>query len=214
MKRIYTILILVMLAGCAFAQEYYDYDVPPGYDAYYDYDHKVFKRKVVYCDEDYMDLWNGHSVRIINGYAYIYNSSNRQVITGKNIRLLSDGCYIVNNNGDTWSLYEPDGSYTGLWGKSIKVFWNGEYLVEVNNTWSLYDKNYKYTGIYTRGDIELCWNGYYIYDSGNGQYRVVDDDYKYIGVWGDKITLMHNGNFKVIIGSYTYIYDKNGRRLD
>ncbi len=205
---------MVLSASSVFAQEYYDYYVPPGYNAYYDYDHKVLQRKAVSCDEDYMDLWNGHSVRIINGYVYINDKNNSRVLYGKNVELLPSGDYLVNFGDDVWKLYDDEGDYSGLWGYNAKAMWNGTYQIYIGGVWKLYDSRYNYMGIYSTSKIELCWNGYYIYEVGKGQYRVADSDGDYIGVWGNDITLMHNGNFKVKIGGNCYYYDKKGNRVN
>ena len=216
MKRYFTILVLtfVLSASSLFAQEYYDYYVPPGYYAYYDYDHKVLQREVVYCNEDYMDLWNGHSVRMINGYSYIYDESNTRIIYGKYVNLVSTGNYLVNYGDDVWKLYDSEGDYTGVWGYDFNTFWNGCYQVYIGGVWKLYDKQNSYMGLYSQSKMELCWNGCYIYDVGNGQYRVADSDGDYIGVWGDEIKLMHNGNFRTTKGNYYYYYDKKGNRVN
>lgn len=215
MKRLVTFLMLALLlpANGLFAQEYYDYYVPPGYNAHYDYDHQVLQRKMIYCDEDYMDLWNGNYVRIINGYAYIYNQNNSRILYGKDVRLVSSGCYWVNYGDDIWKLYDADGDYTGLWGYDFITLWNGNYEIYVGGYWKLHDSNYNYMGVYSSESIELCWNGYYIYKVGYSQYRVVDEDGDYVGIWGDKISLMHNGNFRAISGNTSYIYDKRGDRV-
>ena len=162
------------------------------------------------CTEEWQELWNGCHVRLISGEVNIYDRNNYRITWGDEIMLLPSGYYKV-RRGDTWRIYEQDGDWTSLFGDEILVWWNGTYCIRKAGLWRVYDSNGDWLGSVNSWDyIELLWNGCYLYKSA-GNYFVADEKGERIfNIWGDEVTLMDNGLFRVRRGSWIHYYDIKG----
>jgi len=99
--------------------------------------------------------------------------------------VLQNGCTIIlKSTGDYW-LYDVDGNYTGVNGKTITLLSNGCYtaLKSTGDYW-LYDATFKYTGVNGK-TITLLSNGNYCATKSGGKYWIYNSRFEYTGMNGD-----------------------------
>ncbi len=194
-------LALICFAAPASAQTYYDED----YDFLYDYDHRIVVRKPVACTQDYQDLWNGDYVRLSGSTVYIYRGSSRFTY-GESVWLMHNGQYIVSSGGYKY-LLDENGRRSRVYGREIRMFWNGVCQAYSGSYWQLYTSDGDRLGnIYSYEPIKIYWNGTYCYKSGS-YYEIADErGYRISGAYSDKEPiLLNSGDYRVWRGSYAKI---------
>jgi hypothetical protein len=203
MKRICSFFLLLMACMSMQAQ----YVVSDKYDLWFeDTDHEVTTRKAEYCTEHYQDLRNGCQVRLSGRTVYIYRNGY-SILYGDEINLLYNGYYRV-RRGNTWYLADEDGDLVnGIYGKTIYYFPFGYVTFQRSSGyWDIYHCSGRKVECYSNESPFIFWNGCFLIKQGRYWYAVDRDGDKIDGVYGDEVTLLNNGSWKCVRGSYvTYI---------
>lgn len=203
MKRIG--LFIVTLLACATMQA--QYVVNDKYDLWFeDSGHEVTTRKVVFCTDNYQDLWNGCYVKNSGNRIYIYRGSY-SILYGDEINLLYNGYYRV-RRGNTWYLADEDGDLvSGIYGKDIYYCPFGYVTLQRSSGyWDIYHCSGRKVECYSQESPYIFWNGCFLIKQGEYWYAVDSDGDKIDGVYGDDVSLLNDGRWKCVRGSYvTYI---------
>lgn len=203
MKRIS--FLIVALIACISLQA--QYVVNDKYDLWFeDTGYEVTTRKSIRCTDNYQDLWNGCVVRLSGSRTYIYRN-NSSILYGDEINLLYNGYYRV-KRGNTWYLADEDGDLVdGIYGKDIYYFPFGYVTFQRSSGyWDIYHCSGRKVECYSESSPMMVRNGYFLIKQGKYWYAVDTDGDKVDGVYGDEVTLLNNGRWKCVRGSYvTYI---------
>ena len=198
MKRFGFLVGMVMMV-CTGMQAQYAYN--SNYDVWFEgTDNEMTTRKIVWCEEDYQDLWNGCYVRLTNNRIYVKDGSST-VVYGDQIGLLYNGCYKV-KNGNTWYLYDRNGDkVSGVYGEEILYYpFNYVACKKGQDLWYVYRCNGEKLSFYSNVSPWICSNECWIVQQGSKQYGIGRDGYKVSGVYGDDVS-MNNGRWKCVNGS-------------
>ena len=199
MKRFYSFFLALMTCLGMQAQ----YVVNDKYDLWFeDTDHEVTTRKAEYCTEHYQDLRNGCQVRLSGRTVYIYRNGY-SILYGDEINLLYNGYYRV-RRGNTWYLADEDGDLvSGIYGKTIYYFPFG-YVTSQRSSgyWDIYHCSGRKVECYSNESPFMFWNGFFLIKQGRYWYAVDRDGDKIDGVYGDEVTLLNDGRWKCVRGSY------------
>ena len=204
MKRIFYIVFLALTA-CLTMQAQYAYN--DHYNVWFEgTDSEMATRKIVWCTENYQDLWNGTYVRLTNGRVYVKDGSST-VVYGDEIGLLYNGCYKV-RNGNTWYLYDADGDKVGgVYGEEILYYpFNYVACKKGRNLWYVYRCNGEKLSFYSEVSPWICSNECWIVQQGSRQYGIDQNGNKISGVYGDDVSLV-NGRWKCVNGNYVRYID-------
>ena len=204
MKRIFYIVFFALTA-CLTMQAQYAYN--DHYNVWFEgTDSEMATRKIVWCTENYQDLWNGNYVRITNGRVYVKDGSST-VVYGDEIGLLYNGCYKV-RNGNTWYLYDADGDKVGgVYGEEILYYpFNYVACKKGRNLWYVYRCNGEKLSFYSEVSPWICSNECWIVQQGSRQYGIDQNGNKISGVYGDDVSLV-NGRWKCVNGNYVRYID-------
>ena len=203
MKRFYLFIVALLAAVSMSAQ----YVVSDKYDLWFeDTGYEVTTRKSVGCFENYQDLWNGGVVRTSGNRVYIYRN-NSSILYGDQINLLYNGYYRV-RRGNTWYLADEDGDLvSGIYGEDLLYYPFGYVAVlRSSGYWDIFHCSGRKVDCYSNESPYIFWNGYFLIKQGTYWYAVDSDGDKVSGVYGDQVTLLNDGRWKCIRGSYvTYI---------
>ena len=203
MKRLFSFLMALMAAVTMQAQ----YVVSDKYDQWFeDTGYEVTTRKPVACEENYQDLWNGCYVKLSGRTVHIYRGSS-YFLYGDEINLLYNGYYRVKRSG-TWYLADEDGELvSGIYGKNIYYYPFGYVTVQRSaGYWDIYHCSGRKLDCYSEEAPYIFRNGCFLIKQGQYWYAVDSDGDKIDGVYGDSVTLLNNGSWKCVRGSYvTYI---------
>ena len=203
MKKLYTILLALVASVTLQAQ----YVVSDKYDLWFeDTGHEVTTRKAVGCNEDYQDLWNGCYVRLSGRTTYVYRNGY-SILYGDEISLLYNGYYKVRRGG-TWYIADEDGDLiSGIYGKEILYYpWGYVTVLRSSGYWDIYHCNGSKVECYSQETPYMFYNGCFLVKQGRYWYAVDDTGRKIDGVYGDEVSLLNNGRWKCVRGSYvTYI---------
>ena len=208
MKRALILLFLPLFLLLTAAETLWgQYVVSDKYDLWFeDSGNEVTTRKPEFCTEDYQDLRNGCTVRIRNGRVYIY-SGGYSILYGDEINLLYNGYYRVKRNG-TWYLCDPDGdTVSGIYGKQILYYPWGYVAVERSSGyWDVYHCSGKKLDFYSYESPYIYSNGCWAVRHSSYWYAYDSDGDQITGVYGDSLTLLNDGRWKCVRGSYvTYV---------
>ncbi len=183
------------------------YVVSDKYDLWFeDSGYEVTTRKSVACTDNYQDLWNGCYVKTSGRTIYIYRGGS-SILYGDEINLLYNGYYRV-RRGKTWHLADENGNLVdGIYGKQIYYFPFGYVTFQRSSGyWDIYHCSGRKVECYSNESPYMFWNGYFLIKQGKYWYAVDTDGDKLDGVYGDEVTLLNNGTWKCVRGSYvTYI---------
>ena len=199
MKRVYTFIVTLLTALTMSAQ----YVVSDKYDLWFeDTGHEVTTRKSVGCFDNYQDLWNGCYVKTSGRTIYIYRGGS-SILYGEQINLLYNGYYRV-RKGNTWHLADENGNLvSGIYGKDLYYYPFGYVAVQRNaGYWDIYHCSGRKVECYSNESPYIFWNGYFLIKQGTYWYAVDDDGNKIDGVYGDQVTLLNDGSWKCVRGSY------------
>ena len=199
MKRI-IILLILLLAGTGLNAQYV---VSDRYDLWFeDSGHEVTTRKSILCSEDYQDLWNGCYVKTSGRTIYVYRGGS-SILYGEQINLLYNGYYRV-RRGNTWYLADENGNLvSGIYGKDLYYYPFGYVAVQRNSGyWDIFHCSGRKVECYSNESPYIFWNGYFLIKQGTYWYAVDDDGNKIDGVYGDQVTLLNDGSWKCVRGSY------------
>ena len=203
MKRFYSFIVALLAALSMSAQ----YVVSDKYDLWFeDTGHGVTTRKSVGCFENYQDLWNGCYVKTSGSRVYVYRGSS-SILYGDDINLLYNGYYRV-KRGNTWYLADEDGDLvSGIYGKDMRYYPFGYVAVQRSSGyWDIFHCSGRKVECYSYESPYIFWNGCFLIKQGKYWYAVDGDGDKIDGVYGDSVTLLDNGSWKCVRGSYvTYI---------
>lgn len=203
MKRFYTCILALIACVSIQAQ----YVVSDKYDLWFeDTDHELTTRKSVACYDNYQDLWNGCMVKTSGQRIYIYRN-NSSILYGDQINLLYNGYYRV-RRGNTWYLADEDGDLVdGIYGKDMYYYPFGYVAVlRSSGYWDIFHCSGRKVNCYSNESPYIFWNGCFLIKQGTYWYAVDADGNKLDGVYGDQVTLLNNGSWKCVRGSYvTYI---------
>ena len=197
MKRFYLFLVSLITSVTMSAQYVYN----SNYDVWFEgTSSEMTTRKIVWCEEDYQDLWNGCYVRLTNGRVYVKEGSST-VVYGDQVGLLYNGCYKV-KYGNTWYLYDADGDkVSGVYGEEILYYpFNYVACKKGSSLWYVYRCNGEKLSFYSDVSPWICSNECWIVQQGSKQYGIGRDGYKVSGVYGDDVS-MTNGRWKCVNGS-------------
>lgn len=201
------ILLTVFLTLTVNVLSFGQYVVSDKYDLWFeDTGYEVTTRKPVSCNENYQDLWNGCYVRLSGNKTYIYRDSY-SILYGDEIDLLYNGYYRVRRSG-TWYLANEDGDLvSGIYGKNIYYYPFGYVTVQRSSGyWDIYHCSGRKVDCYSQENPCIFRNGYFLVKQGSYWYAVDEDGDKVSGVYGDQVTLLNNGSWKCVRGSYvTYV---------
>ena len=179
------------------------YVVSDKYDLWFeDSGHEVTTRKSVGCFDNYQDLWNGCYVKTSGRTVYIYRN-NSSILYGDEINLLYNGYYRV-RRGNTWYLADEDGDLvSGIYGKAIYYFPFGYVTLQRNaGYWDIFHCSGRKVECYSNESPFMFWHGSFLIKQGTYWYAVDDDGNKIDGVYGDQVTLLNDGSWKCVRGSY------------
>ena len=203
MKRLY--LFIVTVIACISMQA--QYVVSDKYDLWFeDTGHEVTTRKSVGCFDNYQDLWNGCYVKNSGSRIYIYRGGY-SILYGDQINLLYNGYYRVRRD-NTWYLADEDGDLvSGIYGKDMYYYPFGYVAVQRSSGyWDIYHCSGRKVDCYSYEAPYIYWNGCFLIKQGSYWYAVDSDGDKISGVYGDQVSLLNNGSWKCVRGSYvTYI---------
>ena len=206
MKKILFFCIVLITSISMRAQ----YVVSDKYDLWFeDTDHEMTTRKSVQCTDNYQDLWNGCTVRIIGKKVYIYRGGN-SILYGDDINLLYNGYYRVKRSG-TWYLSDPDGDIVdGIYGKQILYYpWGYVTIQRSAGYYDVYHCSGRKVDFYSEESPYIFWNGCWLIKQGRYWYACDKDGRKIDGVYGDQVTLLNDGRWKCVQGSYVSYKDGN-----
>ena len=179
------------------------YVVSDKYDLWFeDTGYEVTTRKSVGCFENYQDLWNGCMVKTSGNRVYIYRN-NSSILYGDQINLLYNGYYRVRRD-DTWYLADEDGDLvSGIYGKDLLYYPFGYVAVQRSSGyWDIFHCSGRKVDCYSNESPYIFWNGCFLIKQGTYWYAVDDDGNKIDGVYGDQVTLLNDGSWKCVRGSY------------
>lgn len=199
MKRFYSFFLALMACMGMQAQ----YVVNDKYDLWFeDSGHEVTTRKAEYCTEHYQDLRNGCQVRLSGRTVYIYRNGY-SILYGDEINLLYNGYYRV-RRGKTWYLADEDGDLVnGIYGNTIYYFPFGYVTFQRSSGyWDIYHCSGRKVECYSDESPFMFWNGFFLIKQGRYWYAVDRDGDKIDGVYGDEVTLLNDGRWKCVRGSY------------
>lgn len=206
MKRFF-LIVCIAFAGYLAAQAQYAYN--SNYTVWFEgTEDEMATRKTVWCTENYQDLWNGCHVRISNGGRVYVKDGSSTVVYGNEIGLLYNGYYKV-RNGNTWYLYDAEGSkVSGVYGSEILYYpFNYVACEKGRNLWYIYRCNGEKLGFYSDVSPWICSNECWIVQQGSKQYGIDRNGDKISGVYGDDVSLV-NGRWNCVNGtSVRYIDD-------
>ena len=137
---------------------------------------------------------------------YVYRGGS-SILYGEQINLLYNGYYRV-RRGNTWYLADENGNLvSGIYGKDLYYYPFGYVAVQRNSGyWDIFHCSGRKVECYSNESPYIFWNGYFLIKQGTYWYAVDDDGNKIDGVYGDKVTLLNDGSWKCVRGSYvTYI---------
>ena len=169
--------------------------------------HELTTRKSVDCTDNYQDLWNGYMVKTSGQRIYIYRN-NSSILYGDQINLLYNGYYRV-RRGNTWYLADEDGDLvSGIYGKEIYYYPFGYISVQRSSGyWDIFHCSGRKVDCYSVEDPYIFWNGCFLIKQGKYWYAVDADGNKLDGVYGDQVSLLNNGSWKCVRGSYVSYVD-------
>ena len=149
-----------------------------------------------YVVSDKYDLWfedTGHEV-----------TTRKSVDCTDNYQDLWNGCY-VKTSGSRIYIYRNNSS--GIYGKHIYYFPFGYVTLQRGSGyWDIYHCSGRKVDCYSDECPFMFWNGCFLIKQGKYWYAVDGDGDKIDGVYGDEVTLLNNGSWKCVRGSYvTYI---------
>lgn len=203
MKRIYSFILALMAYLTMQAQ----YVVSDRYDLWFeDSGYEVTTRKSVACTDNYQDLWNGCYVRTSGRTIYVYRNGS-SILYGDEINLLYNGYYRVRRSS-TWYLADEDGDLvSGIYGKQILYMPFGYVTVQRNSgSWDIFHCSGRKVECYSQESPYIFRNGYFLIKQGSYWYAVDDTGRKLDGVYGDDVSLLNDGRWKCVRGTYvTYI---------
>ena len=204
MKRVYSFLVALMACMSMQAQ----YVVSDKYDLWFeDTGHEVTTRKSIQCTDNYQDLWNGCYVKTSGRTIYIYRDGY-SILYGDEINLLSNGYYRV-RRGNTWYLADENGDLVnGIYTNNVIYYFPFGYVTFQRSSgyWDIYHCSGRKVECYSNESPYMFWNGYFLIKQGKYWYAVDRDGDKLDGVYGDSVTLLNDGSWKCVRGSYvTYI---------
>ena len=183
------------------------YVVSDRYDLWFeDSGYEVTTRKSVACVDNYQDLWNGCYVRTSGRTIYVYRNGS-SILYGDEINLLYNGYYRVRRSS-TWYLADEDGDLvSGIYGKQILYMPFGYVTVQRNSGhWDIFHCSGRKVECYSQESPYIFRNGYFLIKQGSYWYAVDDTGRKLDGVYGDDVSLLNDGRWKCVRGSYvTYI---------
>ena len=197
--RILTLLIALLASASMNAQ----YIVSDKYDLWFeDSGNEVTTRKPEWCTENYQDLRNGCTVRINSNRVYIYYNGN-SFLYGDEINLLYNGYYRVKRSG-TWYLADPDGDLvSGIYGKQIYYYpWGYVSVQRSSGYWDVYHSSGRKLDFYSDESPLIYSNGCWGVRHGKYWYAYDEDGNQISGVYGDQMTLLNDGRWKCVRGSY------------
>lgn len=166
--------------------------------------------RLVYCTDDWQELWNGRHVRLQGGKVRICKRDGDILLRGDEVILTNNGEYLV-RNGNDWRVYDEDGDRTSIHGDEILSWRNGFYCVHQGSTWRVYDsEGSRLSTVWSNQYIEQLWNGCFLYQRDN-RFSVADrHGDRIFNVWGEDIYLMENGLFRCSKNGRYYYYDIDG----
>lgn len=197
--RIFTLLIALMASASMNAQ----YVVSDKYDLWFeDSGNEVTTRKPEWCTENYQDLRNGCTVRINSNRVYIYYNGS-SFLYGDEINLLYNGYYRVKRSG-TWYLADPDGDLvSGIYGEQIYYYpWGYVTVQRSSGYWDVYHCSGRKLDFYSDESPLIYSNGCWGVRHGKYWYAYDEDGNQISGVYGDQMTLLNDGRWKCVRGSY------------
>lgn len=197
--RILTLLIALLASASMNAQ----YVVSDKYDLWFeDSGNEVTTRKPEWCTENYQDLRNGCTVRINSNRVYIYYNGS-SFLYGDEINLLYNGYYRVKRSG-TWYLADPDGDLvSGIYGKQIYYYpWGYVTVQRSSGYWDVYHCSGRKLDFYSDESPLIYSNGCWGVRHGKYWYAYDEDGNQISGVYGDQMTLLNDGRWKCVRGSY------------
>ena len=197
--RIFTLLIALMASASMNAQ----YVVSDKYDLWFeDSNNEVTTRKPEWCTENYQDLRNGCTVRINSNRVYIYYDGS-SFLYGDEINLLYNGYYRVKRSG-TWYLADPDGDLvSGIYGEQIYYYpWGYVTVQRSSGYWDVYHCSGRKLDFYSDESPLIYSNGCWGVRHGKYWYAYDEDGNQISGVYGDQMTLLNDGRWKCVRGSY------------
>ena len=204
MKRL-IICLCALVASVALKAQYV---VSDKYNLWFeDTGNEVITRKAVFCEENYQDLWNGCTVRIINNRVYIY-SNGYSILYGDEINLLYNGYYRV-KRGRTWYLCDEDGdTVSGIYGNEILYYpWGYVAVRRSSGYWDVYHSSGRKVDFYSNESPLIFYNGCWGVRHGKYWYVYDSDGRQLDGVYGDSITLLNDGRWKCVRGNYVSYVD-------
>lgn len=197
--RILTLLIALLASASMNAQ----YVVSDKYDLWFeDSGNEVTTRKPGWCTENYQDLRNGCTVRINSNRVYIYYNGS-SFLYGDEINLLYNGYYRVKRSG-TWYLADPDGDLvSGIYGEQIYYYpWGYVTVQRSSGYWDVYHCSGRKLDFYSDESPLIYSNGCWGVRHGKYWYAYDEDGNQISGVYGDQMTLLNDGRWKCVRGSY------------
>lgn len=197
--RILTLLIALLASASMNAQ----YVVSDKYDLWFeDSGNEVTTRKPEWCTENYQDLRNGCTVRINGNRVYIYYNGS-SFLYGDEINLLYNGYYRVKRSG-TWYLADPDGDLvSGIYGEQIYYYpWGYVTVQRSSGYWDVYHCSGRKLDFYSDESPLIYSNGCWGVRHGKYWYAYDEDGNQISGVYGDQMTLLNDGRWKCVRGSY------------
>ncbi len=202
--RILTLLIALLASASMNAQ----YVVSDKYDLWFeDSGNEVTTRKPEWCTENYQDLRNGCTVRINSNRVYIYYNGS-SFLYGDEINLLYNGYYRVKRSG-TWYLADPDGDLvSGIYGEQIYYYpWGYVTVQRSSGYWDVYHCSGRKLDFYSDESPLIYSNGCWGVRHGKYWYAYDEDGNQISGVYGDQMTLLNDGRWKCVRGSYVSYVD-------
>ena len=197
--RILTLLIALLASASMNAQ----YVVSDKYVFWFeDSGNEVTTRKPAWCSENYQDLRNGCTVRINSNRVYIYCNGS-SFLYGDEINLLYNGYYRVKRSG-TWYLADPDGDLvSGIYGEQIYYYpWGYVTVQRSSGYWDVYHCSGRKLDFYSDESPLIYSNGCWGVRHGKYWYAYDEDGNQISGVYGDQMTLLNDGRWKCVRGSY------------
>lgn len=202
--KLFTLLIALLASASMNAQ----YVVSDKYDLWFeDSGNEVTTRKPEWCTENYQDLRNGCTVRINSNRVYIYYNGS-SFLYGDEINLLHNGYYRVKRSG-TWYLADPDGDLvSGIYGKQIYYYpWGYVTVQRSSGYWDVYHCSGRKLDFYSDESPLIYSNGCWGVRHGKYWYAYDEDGNQISGVYGDQMTLLNDGRWKCVRGSYVSYVD-------
>lgn len=197
--QFYIVIAALMMCATMSAQ----YVVSDKYNLWFeDSGYEVTTRKPVSCEENYQDLWNGCYVRFSGKRVYIYRNGS-SILYGDEINLLYNGYYRV-RRGNTWYLADPDGDLvSGIYGQNIYYCpWGYVTVQRSSGYWDIYHCSGRKVDCYSDESPYIFRNGCWLIKQGKYWYACTEDGDKIDGVYGDDVSLLNDGTWKCVKGSY------------